>query len=92
MSVSSGVTQLRWNALPIAANSTVQITGSRVGGFLCTTTGTLTIVRNNDDGTTTTIVNALAVTAGTWTFIPFLLGNHGGTATTAGGGVGTLAV
>lgn len=83
---------LRWNPLPIAANSTVQIKGSRVGGFLCTTSGTLTIVRNNEDGTTTTLVNALAVTAGQWTFIPFYLTSHGGTATTAGGAVGVLGV
>lgn len=88
----SGIDQLRYNPLPIGANSTVTITGSRVGGFLCTTSGTLTITRNNGNGTSTTIVNALAVTAGEWVFIPFYLGQWGGTATTAGGAVGVLGV
>lgn len=86
------INQLRYNPVPIAANSTVQITGSRIGGFLCTTSGTLTIVRNNEDGTTTTLINALAVTAGQWTPLPFYLSSHGGSATTAGGGVGVLGV
>lgn len=89
---SGNISQVRYNPLPIGANSTVQITGSRIGGFLCTTSGTLTIVRNNEDGTTTTLINALAVTAGQWVDMPFYLSSHGGTATTAGGGVGVLAV
>lgn len=89
---AGNISQVRYNPLLIGANSTVKITGSRVGGFLCKTSGTLSIVRNNDDGTTTTIVDAVAVTAGAWVDIPFYLGAHGGTATTAGGAVGTLAV
>jgi hypothetical protein len=84
--------QLRWNPLPVAANSTVQIKSSRIGGFLCTATGTLTLVRNNEDGTTTTLINAMAVTAGQWTFIPFYLGRDGGSVTTASSAAGIVGV
>ena len=89
---AGNISQLRWNPLIVGVNSTVQITGSRVGGFLPTVTGTAALVRRNEDGTTTTIFTGLAVTAGVWVDIPFYLSSHGGTFTTAGGAAGVLAV
>lgn len=69
--------------LLVAAGATVPIRASRLGGFLCTTTGTITIVRDNGGGSTTTLVNALPVTAGQWVDIPMLIGSNGGTITSA---------
>ena len=87
------VIQERYNPIPIAANSTVQIYGNNIGGFACTTSGTLTIVANEGDGKPTqTIINAIPVTAGTYLPLPFYIGKNGGTATTGGGAVGCLGV
>lgn len=87
------IVQERYNPIPIAANSTVIVSGSAVGVFLCTTSGTLTVVSNAYDGkATTTLLNAMAVTAGQTYKIPFFLGSNGGTVTTAGGAVGLLGV
>lgn len=83
----------RYQPLPLAANSTTLIRSDHIGGFLCTTSGTITVVVNNDIGTgTTTIINALAVTAGVYYPLPFYLGKTGGSITTAGGAIGTLGV
>lgn len=79
---------LQYHAMPIAATSTNIIRGDRIGGFLCITSGTVTLTRN--DGTV--LINAFPVTAGQWYFMPFHVGQHGGTFTTAGGASGTLAV
>jgi len=84
--------QERYSPVPVAANSTVVLNGSGVGGFLCTTSGTVTLVRNNGNGSTTTLVSAAAVTAGQWLPLPFYIGSVGGTFTTAGGAVGCLGV
>lgn len=84
--------QERYTPKPVAANSTVTISGSGVGGFLCTTSGTITLVRDDGQGATTTLVNAMAVTAGVYYPLPFYLGPTGGTFTTAGGAVGCLGV
>lgn len=81
--MAGSINKLRYTPLLVGADATVQINSDTVGGFLCTTTGTITIVRNNDDGTTTTIVSALAVTAGAWVAIPFYLGKNGGSITSA---------
>lgn len=72
----------------IAANSTINLTGDTVGGFLCKTSGTITITKT--DGTV--VVSAHPVTAGVYTPIPFYIGTNGGTATTAGGASGVLGV
>lgn len=69
--------------LPLAAGATVRINGAYTQGFLCTTTGTITISRNNQDGTTTTLVTALPVTAGQWVDMPIYLGSQGGTIVSA---------
>ena len=82
----------RYAPVVIAANGTATINSEQVGGFLALTAGTITITRNNEDGTTTVIVNAVPVTAGIWTPIPFLVGFHGATCTLAGGASGTLGV
>lgn len=80
-------TQERFNAVPIGANSSVKVTSQNIGGFLCKTAGTLTVV----DALGVTIVDAIAVSAGVWTPLPFYLKGNGATVTTAGGAVGTLA-
>lgn len=93
MGAAGNIAQLRYNPLVVGSGVTAQITGSRIGGFLCitSTSGTITIVRNNEDGTTTTIISALPVSAGTWIDLPFYLSSHGGTITTANC-TGVLAV
>ena len=82
----SGTFQLRYNPVPLAAGATITLNGTRIGGFLCTTTGTLTIKRS--DGTT--LVDALPVTAGTWTTIPFELGSNA--TVTSASAVGVIGV
>ena len=87
------VIQERYNPVPVGANSTVTIYGNNIGCFVCTTSGTLTVVSNAYDGKPqTTIINALAVTAGVVYPLPFFLGTNGGTVTTGGGAVGTIGV
>ena len=89
------IIQERYNPVVVAANTTVPIYGDNIGGFLCTTSGTITLVKNpNNDGntTSTTLINAMAVTAGTYYPIPAYLGKNGGAFTTAGGAVGLLLV
>lgn len=80
--------QERYDALVVGVNSTVNINGTAVAGFACKTSGTISIV----DGNGTTIVDAFPVTAGVYHPFPFYLQKIGGTATTAGGASGTLAV
>lgn len=82
----------RYSPVVIAADGTILLSTGQVGGFLCLTSGTITVTRNNEDGTTTVIVNGVPVTAGVYTPIPFLLSSHGGTVTLAGGASGTLGV
>lgn len=85
------VIQERYSPVPVAANSTVIIYGNSIGCFVCTTAGTLTVVSNAYDGKAqSTIINALAVSAGVVYPLPFFLGSNGGTVTTAGGAVGTI--
>ena len=82
----------RYAPMVIAANGTALVKSDQIGGFLALTSGTITVTRNNEDGTTTVIVNGVAVTAGVYTPIPFLVGFHGATVTLAGGASGTLGV
>jgi len=74
----------------VAAGATVQLSGSHISGFLCTTSGNITINRLNGPTGSTTIVTALPVTAGLWVDIPIFLGVNGGTVVSAGGAVGVL--
>lgn len=85
------VVQERYKPIVVGANSTVDINNNGVGGFLCTVTGTMTLVANAADGkAATTLINAMTVTAGVYYPLPFYLGSNGGTFTTAGGGAGVL--
>lgn len=82
----------RYSPIVLAANGSATLTGSMVGGFLCITSGTITITGLTDAGASRTIVNALPVTAGVYYPIPFYIGEKGGTVTLAGGASGTLGV
>lgn len=75
------------NPILVGAGATVEFDSSCVVGFLCTTAGTITIVRKGQ--TDTTLVNALAVTAGQWVDIPMIIGTGRGEITSAAA-VGTL--
>lgn len=70
-------------AQPMAAGTSRKC-GVAIAGFLCTTSGTMTIT----DADGTVLVDALTVSAGTWTRIPlFFRTSAGGTValTTAAG-------
>jgi hypothetical protein len=85
--------QERYTPYPVAANATVEIAGSALGGFLCTTAGTITVVRNASGGNPQlTILTAHPVSAGIYYPLPFYLGTQGGTFTAAGGASGLLGV
>ena len=87
------IIQERYSPIPIPANTTVEISGNAIGLFVCTTSGTLTVISNAYDGkATTTLLNAMAVTAGQVYPLPFFLGSNGGSVTTAAGAVGTIGV
>lgn len=78
-----------WRPVPMAANASYKVGGNRIGGFLCTVAGTLTVT----DADGTVLVNAIPVTAGTPLPIPMHFNtNAGGTITLAGGAAGTLMV
>ena len=76
----------KYKPILVAAGATVQFDSSYVGGFLCTTGGSITITRNNQDGTTTTLLTELTVVAtggNNFTDIPMFIGYNGGTITSA---------
>jgi len=86
-------TQERFSPYPVAANTTINLSASGLGGFLCKVSGTISCVRNASGGNPQlTIIDAHPVTAGTYYPLPFYLGTNGGTFTTAGGAVGVLGV
>lgn len=58
-----------------------------IGGFFCTTAGTLSIA----DSASTTMVASFAVSSGQWYPLPFAC-PIGATVTLAGGAAGTLGV
>lgn len=81
--------QERYKPIPMAVNSTYAIPASLqgIGGFLCITSGTLTLVNNAG----TTIVNAVPVTAGSYLPMPFALeAGQSGSITLAGGASGVV--
>lgn len=80
--------QERYRPMLMAANATAVVKGEQVAGFLCKTTGTISVTTNGGILT----VDAVPVTAGIYTPLPFFLGINGGTVTLASGASGTLAV
>jgi len=77
--------------LAVGAGATVDFDSSCVVGFLCTTSGNITISRRDKDGVTT-LVNALSVTAGAWVDIPIIIGSPQGRVVSAGGAIGVLVI
>jgi hypothetical protein len=76
----------KYKPILVGAGATVNFDTSYVGGFLCTTAGSITIRRNNPDGTTTVLLNLFAVVAtGGLNFveIPMFIGPDGGSITSA---------
>lgn len=80
--------QERYSPIVLGANGTAPITGSAVGGFLCTATGTITITRTVGGD----LITAMPVTAGVYYPIPFYIGATGGTVTLATNAAGVLGV
>lgn len=79
----------RYRPQPMAANATYTVRGGQIGGFLCKTAGTLTLV----DASGNTLIDAQPVAVGAYVPLPFILPTaEGGTVTLAGGASGTLAV
>lgn len=77
----------RYPAKVVGANTTVIILGQSIGGFLCKTSGTITVV--NSLGVT--VVDAHPVTAGLYVPLPIYVGGENrATFTTAGGASGSL--
>ena len=83
--------QERYRPVAIAANATATLPATcNIGGFLCKTAGAITVV----DSKGVTVIDAVAVSAGIYTPMPFQLAG-GGTpivVTLSGGAVGTLGV
>ena len=80
----------RYTPTVVGVNASVAVTNNALGGFLCTTAGTITCTTTNDQGAAITIINAHPVTAGVYVPLPFRISANGGTFTTAGGASGTL--
>lgn len=82
------VIQERYNYRPMGVNDTLNINGHNVSGFVCTTSGTLTLT----DGSGTAVLTAFPVTAGTTHRFPLILNQINGTVALAGGASGCLLV
>jgi hypothetical protein len=77
----------RYPAKVVAANTTTIILGQSLGGFLCKTAGTISVVNSRG----TTVVDAIPVLAGVYYPLPIFVGDaNRATFTTAGGASGTL--
>jgi hypothetical protein len=91
--MSCSIVRERYTPVVIATDSTNKINSNAIGGFLCTDTGTVTLIAEAQDGkAAVTILDTFAVTAGVYYPMPFYLSSNGGTFTTAGGGAGVLGV
>lgn len=83
----------RFNPVPMAADSSYEIKGTHMGGFLAKTSGTISISARNNLGTgAVTVVDAVPVTEGVYTPIPIEFPSVGATVTLDGGASGTLLV
>lgn len=78
---------------PLAASAAIiGLDGGSIGGFLCTTSGTVSL-NLGIDGSGTLIVDAVPVTAGVFLPMPFTIPPGVGMyATLAGGAEGTFAI
>ena len=83
----------RFNPVPMAANTSYEVIGQFIGGFLAKTGGTITVTSTRADGTgSVNYVDAIPVSAGVYTPIPLEFPYRRGTVTLAGGASGTLFV
>ena len=78
-----------FRAQPMGINASVKIGGSSFGGFLAKTAGTITLT----DADGTILVDAVPLTAGIYTPLPFRFNTSAGATILLGGGAsGTAAV
>lgn len=82
------VIQEQYSPQLMTANSSFTTGSTKIGGFICTVSGTLDIV--GGDGLPD--VSALPVTAGSYHPLPIFVGNSGATITLSGGAAGTLLI
>lgn len=82
------VYQERYKPLFMAANTSSTFTGSKMGGFLTKTAGTLTVTSFAG----VVLVSAHPVSAGIYYPIPMYVGPDGATVALAGGASGTLLI
>lgn len=77
---------------PMGVNATLVLNGTKIGGFIAVTGGTLTITQpepSKETGTIT-LVNAVPMTGGDYLPLPISLNTEGTVVTLAGGASGTL--
>lgn len=75
---------------PLAASGVVFAGIGKIGGFLCSTAGTI-VVRDGPLGTSSIVVASMPVTAGVWHAMPFSFGS-GCWIDLAGGATGTVGI
>lgn len=85
-----GYIQERYRPTVMAANATVTTPSSGLGGFLCVTSGTITVTMNNTAATP--MLTAFPVLAGVYYPLVMLGDINGNTVVLAGGASGTLLV
>lgn len=86
-------TRQAFNPVPMGADTSYNVSGSHIAGFLPTVAGTLTITGKDATGLNdVTFVDAVPVSAGVFVEIPCWLPVPGGVVTLAGGAAGTLFV
>ncbi len=83
--------RLQYSPTVVGVDATVNITDVNIGGFLCSTSGSITITGTNDFGAPVPLVATMPVTAGGWVFIPLFIGPNGGQIVASGGASGVLA-
>jgi hypothetical protein len=83
----------RFSPKPMAANATLAVPGSEIGGFLAKTAGTISVTVKDAQGTDLLVVDAVPLTAGIFTPIPIIVPAAPGLVVVlAGGASGTLMV
>lgn len=81
--MGAGVVRRRYTPIIVTAGSTTKFSSNQIGGFFCTTAGTIVITTVDDRGNTVTFPT-ITVAVNTWYELPFYLGTNGGTITTVG--------